>query len=128
MGFRDALNRVLGQPADASQGAAYDRSHWRKKLARVLDQLPDSEPEWEPLLAESRSLGFDPGWVKGCQREEFALMIRRAVADGMLTGMEHRKLDLARDLIGLSDSEAEATLHSIIAEAQSFFGKPIQDV
>lgn len=126
MAFRDALHRVLGVQSDKTQGAAYDRTQWRRKLARVLDQLPDSQPEWEPLLADARSLGFDPAWIKACQSEEFALIIRRAVADGILTPMEHRKLDLARDLIGLSDAEAEQTLHTIVAEAQTIFGKSIE--
>ena len=40
--------------------------------------------------------------------DEFRLLIRRAVADRKLTPQEHRKLDLARDLIGISEAEAEA--------------------
>lgn len=126
MAFRDSLYRVFGLQPDQPQGTAYDRIQWRRKLTRVLDQLPDSQAEWEPLLAEARSLSFEPTWVQACQREEFALMIRRAVADGILTPTEHRKLDLARDLIGLSDDEAEQTLHTIVAEAQTFFGKAIK--
>lgn len=126
MAFRDTLHRVLGIQPEQAQGTAYDRIQWRRKLARVLDQLPDSQPEWEPLLAEARSLGFEPAWVQACQREDFALMIRRAVADGILTPTEHRKLELARDLIGLSDAEAEQILQAIVAEAQTFFGKAIE--
>jgi hypothetical protein len=92
----------------------------------VLEGLPDTESEWQPLMAEALSLKIDPAWVQGCLREEFALMMRRAVADGVVTGMEHRRLDLARDLIGIPESEAEATLHAIVAEAEAFFGKPVE--
>jgi hypothetical protein len=123
----EALKRVLGgHPEDTTAGHEYDRSQWRKRLTRVLDGLPGTQEEWEPLLAESRALKIDPNYVQGSLREEFALMMRRAVADGVLTGMEHRKLDLARDLIGIPDAEAEATLHAIAAEAETFFGKSVE--
>jgi hypothetical protein len=126
MGFLETLKKVLGGgPEDKAAGHAYDCSQWRKKLTRVLDELPASQEEWEPLMAEARSLKIDPDWVKGSLREEFALMMRRAVADGVLTGMEHRKLDLARDLIGIPDAEAEATLHAIVAEASTFFDRSV---
>ncbi|HEV3121728.1 MAG TPA: hypothetical protein VGY53_07490 [Isosphaeraceae bacterium] len=126
MGFLEALGRVFGQHGDSKAGAEYDRSLWRKKLTRVLERLPDSQAEWEPLLAEARALKIDEAWVKGCQREEFSLLLHRAVADGVVTGMEHRKLDLARDLIGIPDDEAEQMLHAIAAEAEAFFGKQVK--
>jgi hypothetical protein len=52
--------------------------------------------------------------------------VREAVADLGVTLQEHHKLDLARGLIGLSEAEAEATLHTIVAEAEAFFGKPVE--
>jgi hypothetical protein len=146
MGFFDTLRRVLGQaPADEKVAAAwgldrtpagaaagtgaepgpYDRDQWRKKLKRVLDELPGSRHEWDQLMAEARAMSFDPEWMTTCQVDEFLLLIRRAVSDRNFTEEEHRKLDLARDLIGIPDAEAEAALHSIVAEAETFFGRPV---
>jgi len=127
MGFLDTLGKILGHHADDKvAGDAYNRSLWRKKLARILEKLPDSRDEWEPMLAEARALAFDPAWVEGSLRAEFALLLRRAVADGVITGMEHRKLDLARDLIGIPEPDAEAMLHTVAAEAEQFFGKEVK--
>ncbi len=105
---------------------AYDRDQWRKKLKRIIEKLPESQAQWDDLIQEAGGLGFDTAWVEHCQREEFALMVRRAVADRDITPQEHHKLDLARTLIGLSEDEAEATLHAIAAEAEAFFGKPVE--
>jgi hypothetical protein len=104
----------------------YDQTNWLKKLKRILDGLPESRPEWDDLVAEARALNFDPDWVARSQVDEFMLLVRRAVADGVFTEPEHRKLDLARDLIGIPEAEAEAALSSIVAEAESFFGKTIE--
>jgi hypothetical protein len=127
MGFLDTLGKILGNKGDdAAAGEAYSRTLWRKKLARILDKLPESQTEWEPLLSEARSLNFDTSWVEGSLRAEFSLLLRRAVADGVVTGMEHRKLDLARDLIGMTEQEAESLLHTVAAEAEQFFGKQVK--
>src|SRR4051794_12027029 len=122
MGFFEALRRVLGggaadeagptviEPggiieesgADAGPAVApaptsrYDRSQWHKKLKRILDELPGSEREWGDLIVEARALELDPAWVAQCQREEFLMLIRRAVSDRVVTEPEHRKLELAR--------------------------------
>jgi hypothetical protein len=152
MGFFDTLRRVLGgeqrgpeagtpakdvtaawgleeggaaNPADLGAGA-YDRANWQKKLKRVLGELPDSEHQWPELMAEAKALKLDPEWVTRCQVEEFMLLIRRAVSDRHFTEAEHRKLDLARDLIGIPEAEAEAALHSVVAEAETFFGKSVE--
>ena len=69
---------------------------------------------------------FDPAWVAKCQRDEFQLLIRCAVSDRRFTETEHRTLDLARDLIGIPEAEAEAALHAVVAEAESFFGKAVE--
>ncbi|HEX8201738.1 MAG TPA: hypothetical protein VF590_14750 [Isosphaeraceae bacterium] len=104
----------------------YDRDQWRRKLKRILDQLPTSQGEWVDLMADAGALALDTDWVEHCQREEFALLVRAAVADRRVTLAEHSKLELARTLIGIPDVEAEATLHTIVAEAQEFFNKPIE--
>ena len=105
---------------------AYDRDQWRRKLKRILEKLPESQAEWHDLIREAGALGFDTAWVEQCQREEFALMVRLAVSDHGVTLQEHHKLELARTLIGLPEDEAEATLHAIAAEAEAFFGKPVE--
>ena len=56
------------------------------------------------------------------------MLVRRAVADRKVTEDEHQKLDLARDLIGLSEADAEAALHDIVAEAKSFFDKSVEGI
>jgi hypothetical protein len=105
----------------------YDRLQWHKKLKRILGNLPAAQADWPDLIAEARALGFDPEWVERCQAEEFKMLVRRAVSDRHLTEDEHRALDLARDLIGLTEDRAEAILHAIVAEAEAFFGKPVED-
>ena len=149
MGFFDTLRRVLTgthpapapAPSDRKPGPGldgdttpppgpdvYDRVQWQKKLKRILDELPASQAEWPILVTEARALGFDAPWVHDCQIEGFQMLIRQAVADRHVTEEEHRKLDLARDLIGIPELEAEAILHAIVAEAEAFFGKPVEEV
>jgi len=125
MGFSEALSRYLKR-TDPNQAGEYDKIQWRKRLTRLLEGLPETQGEWPALLSSAEALGLETGWVKASQREEFALLIRRVVADGVVTGMEHRKLDLARDLIGIPDSDAEATLHAVVSEAEELFGRPIE--
>jgi hypothetical protein len=145
MGFFDTLRRVLTGddprptatsdvdrragllPPEAGTPGVYDLTQWQKKLKRILDELPGSQAQWPELQAEARAMGFDGDWVRRCQLEEFRMMVRRAVSDRHFTEDEHRKLDLARDLIGIPEAEAEAILHAIIAEAEAFFGKPIEE-
>ncbi len=105
---------------------SYDRVQWAKKLKRVLTELPDSKGEWDDLAAEARSMDFGPDWVAQTYVEEFTLMVRRAVADRVVTDAEHRNLDLARDLIGLPDAQAVEILHDVVAEAETFFGKSVE--
>ncbi len=106
----------------------YDRAQWRKRVKRVLDDLPDSEDEWEQVVSEAKAKEFDPQWVSESIREEFALMIREAVADRVFSEREHRKIDHARFLIGLGEAEAEAISKRVIAEAEDFFGDTIEGV
>ncbi len=105
----------------------YDRAQWHKKLKRILDGLPGTQGEWDALMYDARALELDPAWLTQCQREEFLLLVRRAVSDRVVTAQEHRKLDLARELIGLPEAEAVEALHAIVSEAESFFGKPVRD-
>jgi hypothetical protein len=152
MGFFDALRRTLGgdlareitgrevearflgvdpdtlpiAPESPFESGAYDRAQWAKKLKRVLAELPASHPEWEDVAAEAKAMDFDPAWVAQCARDEFAFLVRRAVADRVVTEAEHRKLDLARDLLAIPDSEAETILNAIVLEAESFFGGAVE--
>lgn len=152
MGFFDTLRRALNRdvntpppgdlaaawglderegdpdrPVDtAGDASAYDRAQWQKKMKRILDELPDSKPEWAELMSEARALNLGPDWVTKSQVDEFLLLIRRAVSDRRFTETEHHKLALARDLIGIPEAEAEAALHAIVAEAESFFGKSVE--
>jgi hypothetical protein len=112
------------QPVEGTSG--FDRRHWERKLKRVLDELPGSRGEWNDLMVEAAALGFEPGWVAQRQRAEFTWLVRRAVADRVITEPEHRKLDLARELIGISNDEAEAVLSRVVSEVQSFFGKTVE--
>ena len=152
MGFFDALTRVLTgnkaadytpreieaahlgihpdelpiAPEEPFEAGQYDRTNWARKVKRVLERLPASQVEWPDVLAESKALDFDPAWVQGCIRDEFTLMVRRAVADRVVTDAEHRKLDFARDLLGIRDAEAEEILHQVVSEAETFFGKTVE--
>jgi hypothetical protein len=110
----------------ADDASAYDRTQWHKKMKSILGELPASEPQWAELMTEARALNLDPDWVMKRQVDEFMLLIRRAVSDRHVTEQEHRKLDIARDLIGIPEAEAEAALHSVVSEAESFFGKSVE--
>jgi hypothetical protein len=109
-----------------SHASAYDLSQWHKKLKTILAELPDSQGQWRDLMGDVGPLGIDANWVERIQREEFTLLVRRAVADQVVTEQEHERIELARRLVGLSESEAEDLLHKVVAEAESFFGKPIE--
>ncbi len=146
MGFFDTLRRVLhidnhpardvahawgldeestGEGVVASEVGLYDRAQWQKKLKRVLEGLPATKPEWADLAADARALNMDAAWVKKVELDEFMLLVRRAISDRHFTEDEHRKLDVARDLMGLSEEKAEEVLHGVIAEAEKFFGKKV---
>ncbi len=113
--------------APAVTASAYDRAQWEKKLRKILDDLPGSQPSWHDLMTEAHALEFEPAWIDERQREAFAFLIRKAVSHRVVTEDDHHKLDLARKLIGLSEAEAEQTLHAIMAEAEAFFGTPVKD-
>jgi hypothetical protein len=111
--------------AEGADSSEYDRAQWRKKMARILDGLPASRPAWAVLMTEAKALKLNEAWMHQCQVEEFRLLVRRAVADRKVSASEHHKLDLARDLIGIPEDDAEVTLRSVIAEAETFFGRPV---
>ncbi len=119
----DTLPIAEGTPFDSG---TYDRAQWARKLRRVIEGLPETRAEWDDLAAEARSMGFEPDWVVLRFRNEFAMLVRRAVADRVVTEAEHRKLDLARELMGIPDEEAVATLDAVVAEAESFFGGTVE--
>lgn len=114
-------------PETPFESAAHDRIQWAKKLKRVLTELPESRAEWDDLAAEARAMDFDPAWVRQHGRDEFALLVCRVVADRVVSEEEHRKLDLARDLIGMPDADAETILDAVVTEAESFFGGTVED-
>lgn len=114
-------------PLPAGSGG-YDWMQWRKKLQRVLDGLPATEPEWAGMMTEARALGFGEEAVLGAQIEEFTLLVRRAVADCELSTDEHAKLAAAKRLIGLSHEEAEELVKTVIREAEAFFGHQVRQI
>ena len=155
MGFFDTLRKVLGNepkpdvvpadgatfdrawgpetPADADGPASaqagpglYDRAQWVKKVGRVLEGLPATRPEWAVVEADARALGLEPEFVLKTQTDAFLMMMRKAVSDRTFTESEHRTLDLARDLIGVPEAEAEAALHAVVGEAEAFFKRPVE--
>ena len=115
----------MAAPPDTS---AYDRDQWRKKLTRILARLPASQAEWAGLMTDAGALNLDTAWVEHRQREEFTMMVRRAVSDRTLTLQESAALEQARILIGLPDEEAEAILRRVVAEAEAFFDQPVEGV
>jgi hypothetical protein len=143
MGFLDALRRSLGGQASADytpreveaaflgvdpdtlpiaeetpfNASNYDRTQWAKKVKRVLEGLPETRGDWDDVVAESKAMGFEADWVALRFRTAFTLLIRRAVADRIVTDAEHRNIDLARDLIGIPEAEAETMLQEVVAEA-----------
>jgi hypothetical protein len=112
--------------AGADPDREFDRVQWRKKLKRILERLPATQAEWQPMLTEARALSFDDEWVTRVQIDEFGLLMRRAVADCHFTEAEHDKIELARTLIGIPEAEAEAMLQVIIKEAETFFGHRVE--
>jgi hypothetical protein len=114
-------------PVGAGVASDYDRGQWQKKLRKTLDELPGSEGNFKELMTEAHALNLEPAWILERQREEFAFLIRRAVADRVVSEEEHGRIELARKLIGLSETAAEETLRSVMAEAEAFFGKPVEE-
>lgn len=154
MGFFDTLRRALSGVADAAsrsekpsgalkaawgldepapippltaQSDDYDRAQWHKRLKKVLDELPGSKSQWDDLLNDARALNLDADWTTRAQVDEFMLLIRRAVSDRRFTEDEQEKIELARKLIGIPEAEAEAALRTVLAEAEAFFGKPVEE-
>ena len=109
-----------------SGAGLYDREQWRRKLKRILEKLPQSEHDWAHLEQEARALDFGDTWITHAYLDELALMIRKIVSDRVVTAEEHRKIDLARSLMGITDDEAECMVHTIVVEAEQFFGKSIE--
>jgi hypothetical protein len=153
MGFFDALRRVLGKhetsdhhgapdpvlakawgldepavavPQHTDEASAYDLAQWVKRLKRLLEELPASKGGWAVLMADAKAMHFDPKWIREREYEEFHLMVRRAVSERKFTEAEHRRIDLARDLMKIPEAEAESILHTIVAEAETFFGRTVE--
>jgi hypothetical protein len=114
--------------ASATLLSDFDREQWLRKLKRLLAHLPGTEAEWVDLHQEAGSLGFPEEWVKQTSMQEFALLVRKIVADKVVTQDEHQKLDQARKLLGIPDERAVAIFHTIVAEAEAFFGMHVEGV
>jgi hypothetical protein len=120
-----------GDPASASEpepfhGSEYDRKNWRKKLKLNVDALPDGRDRFREHLAEGLALGIEPETMVAWGREEFTMLVRRVVADRVVTEAEHRRLDMARELLDIPDPEAVAILQTVVADAERFFGGAVE--
>ncbi len=122
----DTDDNVTGTEPATFHGGEYDRKNWRKKLKLILDELPSSRGRWADHIADAHAMAFEPDQIKTWCRDEFTLLVRRIVADRVVTEAEHRTLDLARDLLAIPDAEAEQILHDVAAEAEDFFGKSVE--
>lgn len=131
--IRDAWGLDEEAPGASTPGlegpgaSAYDRSQWQKRLRRILDELPASEPQWRDLMTDAHALKLESEWILEREREEFTFLVRRAVGDRVVTEEDHRKLEMARKLIDLPEAQAERILHSVMDEAAAFFGAPVED-
>jgi hypothetical protein len=114
------------ESSESTDPQMYDRARWRKRLQRILDELPGSKPEWPDLLADARDLGLNEDWARECQVDEFLLLARRSVKDRILNDRALKRLECARQLMGLSHDEADSAIRSVVAEAEAFFGKPVE--
>ena len=121
-----ARAEFLSESLAVTEFSDYDREQWRKKLKRLLSSMPQSESEWPDLHQEAAALGFDQDWLKKTSRQEFALLVRKIVSDREVTSEEHQSLDRARSLLGIPDHEAETIFHTIVAEAETFFGSEVR--
>mgnify|MGYP001030261773 CR=1 FL=1 len=123
--IRDAWSLDSSPSADADSASPYDVAQWRKKLRRIFEELPGSKDEWTDLMTEARSYGLDAGWIDARLAEEFTQLIRGVVADRVLSEADHERIEAARRLIGLTESQAETAVRAIVAEAEQFFGGAI---
>ena len=126
-GLEDEASAAPAPGPESPGASAYDRSQWTKRLRRILDELPGSQDQWRDLMTDAHALALEPEWIAQQEREGFAFLVRAAVSHRKVTEEEHRKIELARKLIDLPEARAEEILHSIMAEAEAFFGAPVQD-
>lgn len=124
----DAAPAAHDEDAGAIQGATqYDRRMWSKKLRHLLiEKLPIATAEWHDFLADAHALGFDDAWVAQEQRNAFGDLLRKAVADGVITPDEQHTIDLARRQIGLSDADGERMLKTVLADAERMLGHSVK--
>jgi hypothetical protein len=106
--------------------SAYDLRMWSKKLQHlVTEEKPIAVDAWRDFMADATALGFDPEWINQQRHDAFSTLLRKAVADGIVTGEEHELIDLWRLRLGLSEAEAEQTLERIVSEASAHLGRDI---
>jgi hypothetical protein len=94
-------------------------------LKRIFDGLPASQPEWEALMTEARAYNLDEDWISERLAEEFTLLIRSVVADRVLSEDDLDRIEAARRLIGITESQAETAVRAIVADAETFFGEAV---
>jgi hypothetical protein len=114
-----------GPAPDPDAPSAYDVEQWKLKLQRILDGLPTTEPEWASLVTEARAYKLKEDWVSKQFNEQFELLIRSVVADRVLSEDDLARIETARKLIGISESQAEAAVRAVVADAEAFFGRPV---
>jgi hypothetical protein len=115
----------ISPTADADSASAYDVEQWRKKLRRIFEDLPSSKSEWPAMMTEARAYNLNDEWIAARLAEEFTLLIRGVVADRLLSEADHERIETARKLIGITESQAETAVQAIVAEAEQFFGGAI---
>lgn len=122
----ESESNATGKLIATDNASEYDRTQWQRRLRTILNGLPDSKDQWSDLNSDAAALGFDGEWVRTRQREEFELLVRRAVADGRFSPQEHRNIDLARVLLDLSEGEAEQIVTAIVGEAEEIFSREVE--
>ena len=40
-----------------SNASVFDRTQWQKKLRKILDELPGSQPQWHDLMTDAHACG-----------------------------------------------------------------------
>ena len=87
-------DHALPATKTGSNASVFDRAQWQKRLRRILDGLPGSQPQWHVLMTDAHALQLEPDWIADRQREEFAFIIRRAVADKVISEEDHGMVQL----------------------------------
>ena len=66
-------------------------AQWAKRLRRILDELPGSQPQWHEVMTEEPRHSISSRMDGPATREEFEFLVRRAVADRLVSEEEHQR-------------------------------------